>query len=227
MLDEADHSAKLAAMASRRTDGNRIAPIRLIMFFVLFAIGLPVAWQWLQPRLAVLAAFDVAAVLFLAACATLLNNEAQRMRQAARKNDGNRFVLLLLSAVLSFVVLVAVAGELTGERPLTTIETILVVATLALAWTFGNTVYALHYAHLYYSGHDDGADRAGLDFPGKRPEPNYWDFLYFSFTLGVALQTSDVVISSPHIRRIVTLHCVAAFVYNLVVLALAVNVLAG
>ena len=214
-------------MASKRDAGNRIAPPRFLLFFGLLALGVPLAWQWLQPTLAVLAAFDVAAIVFLGACAMLLNDKADSMREAARKNDGNRFILVLLSAVLSFVILVAVAGELTAERQLSRIEAVVVIATLALAWAFANTVYALHYAHLYYSGETDGPDRAGLDFPGKRREPDYWDFLYFSFTLGVALQTSDVCITGPHLRRIVTLHCVAAFVYNLVVLALAVNVIAG
>jgi uncharacterized membrane protein len=106
-------------------------------------------------------------------------------------------------------------------------ETALVIATLTLAWTFANLVYAFHYAHLFYSGSDGGRDLAGLDFPGKLREPDYWDFIYFSFTLGVALQTSDVCVTSSGIRRVVTVHCIGAFVYNLVVLALAVNVLAS
>ena len=105
--------------------------------------------------------------------------------------------------------------------------TLLVIATLSLAWTFANMVYALHYAHLYYSGKDGGKDQAGLDFPGDRAEPDYWDFVYFSFTLGVALQTSDVCITSTGIRRVVTLHSVAAFVFNLGILAFTINVLGG
>ena len=92
-------------------------------------------------------------------------------------------------------------------------------------WTFANTVYALHYAHLYYSRDDGGKDRAGLEFPGNTKEPDYRDFAYFAFTLGVALQTSDVTITSPHIRWVVTVHCVAAFIFNLGVLALTINVL--
>ena len=135
--------------------------------------------------------------------------------------------LLIVALVLSFVILVAVTGELTGDKHLSTMETVIVIATLSLAWTFANLVYALHYAHLYYSGIDGGRDHAGLDFPGKHPEPDYWDFIYFSFTLGVALQTSDVCITSSGIRRVVTVHCIGAFIYNLVVLALAVNVLAS
>ena len=65
---------------------------------------------------------------------------------------------------------------------------------------------------------------AGLDFPGT-PEPNYWDFVYFSFTCGMAFATSDVAISDQHIRRIVTVHCLAAFAFNIGVLAFTINVL--
>lgn len=214
-------------MAGKRPLGNRVAPRRFVLFFALLAAGIAAAWLYLEPSLAIMAGFDLAALGFIASCITLFNDEADKMRRAARENDANRGTLLAVALILSFVILVAVAGELTGNRRLSTVETILVLATLGLAWAFANLVYALHYAHLYYSGTDGGRDQAGLDFPGDRPEPDYWDFLYFSFTLGVALQTSDVCVTSPGIRRTVTVHCVAAFVYNLVVLALAVNVLAG
>ena len=88
-------------------------------------------------------------------------------------------------------------------------------------------VYSLHYAHLFYTSDDGGKDLAGLIFPGDRPEPDYSDFVYFSFTIGVALQTSDVAITSPSLRRVVIGQSIAAFAYNLVVLALAVSVLAA
>ena len=215
-------------MAARRTIGNRIAPPRFILFFVLLAGGIAgFLGAGLEAGKAAMAGFGLAVLAFLLSCIPLFRDEAEAMRRAARDNDANRPVLLILTAILSMVILVAVAGELAGERQLTTLDTLLVITTLALAWTFANMVYALHYAHLYYSGKDGGKDQAGLDFPGNRPEPDYWDFVYFSFTLGVALQTSDVCISSTGIRRVVTLHCVAAFVFNLGVLAMAINILAS
>lgn len=214
-------------MASKRTIGNRIAPARFILFFALLAGGTAAAWPWLEPAPAVMAGFDLAAAAFLFSCIPLFKDEAEAMRLAAKENDANRAVLLILSAILSLVILVAVAGELAADRELTIGDTILIIATLALAWAFANMVYALHYAHLYYSGEGGGKDHTGLDFPGKRPEPDYWDFVYFSFTLGVALQTSDVCITSPGIRRVVTLHCIEAFVFNLGVLALAINILSS
>jgi uncharacterized membrane protein len=180
------------------------------------------------PRaLALMGAFDLAALVFLLACVPLFRREAKAMRQAAKDNDANRGMLLVLTVILSMVILVTVAGELIGPDHPAPIEKLLIVSTLVLAWTFGNMVYALHYAHLYYSHDDGGKDLAGLVFPGDRSEPDYSDFVYFSFTIGVALQTSDVAITSPGIRRVAIGQSIAAFVYNLVVLALAVSVLGG
>jgi uncharacterized membrane protein len=214
-------------MPSARTIGNRLAPLRFILFFILLGGAIAAATMFLSVPEAVMAGFDAAAGIFLISCIPLLNDKPKAMRQAARDNDANRIVLLVLTIVLSLVILVTVAGELTADEPLTGLGKALVVATLVLAWAFANLVYALHYAHLFYTSDDGGKDLAGLDFPGKRREPDYADFVYFSFTLGVALQTSDVCITSPGIRRIVTMHCLAAFIYNLGVLAMAVNILAG
>ena len=214
-------------MAAKRTIGNRVAPPRFILFFALLVIGTVASWRFLDPPSAIMAGFDLGAIGFIVSMIPVFKHKAPEMRRASRQNDANRLILLGVALILSFVILVAVAGELTGDRQLSRFETALVIATIGLAWAFANLIYAFHYAHLYYSGEDGGKDHAGLDFPGKYPEPDYWDFLYFSFTLGVALQTSDVCISSSGIRRVVTVHCVGAFIYNLVVLALAVNVLAG
>ena len=100
------------------------------------------------------------------------------------------------------------------------------IATLVLAWLFSNIVYALHYAHLYYRRGKDGKDRGGIDFPGT-PEPDYSDFIYFAFTLGMTFQTSDSNITSGGMRSVVVFHCFAGFVYNIGVLAFTINVLGG
>ena len=211
-------------MAATMTMGNRLAPPRFVIFFALLFAGIGAGLAILPRGQAVMAGFDLAAAVFLLSCLPLFRCEAAEMRQAARDNDANRFLLLVLTLILSLVILVTVAGELLGPRH-PTAEKLLIVVTLALAWTGANMVYALHYAHLYYTSDDQGRDRGGLDFPGDRPEPDYADFVYFAFTLGAALQTSDVSITSSGIRKIVTLHCLEAFVFNLGVLALAISIL--
>ncbi|MCY1555474.1 hypothetical protein D9M68_921440 [compost metagenome] len=118
------------------------------------------------------------------------------------------------------IVLIAV-GTLISHSGAYWIEVPLILGSLMLAWVFANTVFAFHYAHLYYQQREK-KDRAGLKFPGG-DTPDYWDFFYFSFTLGMTFQTSDVVINSPHMRRIALAHGMAAFLFNLGILAFAIN----
>ena len=214
-------------MALEMNIGNRIGPPRFLLFLAVLAAGYAMSIAMLTRPQAMMVGFDFAALLFLLGCIPLFRRHAQDMRKAALENDANRVILLIVTVVLSMVILVTVAGELIGRHHPAPIEKLLIILTLVLAWLFANMVYALHYAHLFYSRDDGGKDLAGLVFPGDRPEPDYSDFVYFSFTLGIALQTSDVAITSPGIRRIVIGQCIAAFVYNLVVLALAVSVLAS
>ncbi|TPG53035.1 DUF1345 domain-containing protein [Sphingomonas glacialis] len=204
--------------------GKKVAPPRFILFAILFAGGLFVAIPPLGWGRGAMAAFDVAAAVFLLAVSTLLGHgEADRMRKSAEDNDANRVGLLVLTGVTMLVILTSVAKELQGKTDIA--ATVLVIVTLVLAWLFSNTVYALHYAHLFYSDcDDDGQDSGGLDFP-KCAEPDYWDFLYFSFTLGMTFQTSDVEISSRRMRRVSLGQCLAAFVFNIGVLAFTINVL--
>jgi uncharacterized membrane protein len=95
--------------------------------------------------------------------------------------------------------------------------------TILCSWFFVHTIYAIHYAHEYYG---DAGERQGLKFPHEN-RPDYWDFLYFSFNLGAAAQTSDVVVTSKRMRRLVLAHTILAFLFNTTILALAVNVGAG
>lgn len=207
--------------------GKRIAPPRFLIFVAVFAIGLALAIPPLGAGRGTLVAFDVASALFLLMMLYVFRHRNSRdaMRASASANDANRAVLLGISAVTTLVILVAVGKELQGKGNPETIA--LVIASLILAWLFSNTIYALHYAHLYYTDCDgDGNDNGGLDFPGC-DNPDYWDFCYFSFTLGMTFQTSDVEIPSRRIRFISLGQCLAAFVFNLGVLAFTINTIGG
>ena len=208
--------------------GKRIAPPRFIVFVAVLAIATAGAAVWpfgLKLGRSLLVGFDVASALFLVSLYPLVGDETDDMRDRAKANDANRAGLLALTALVLLVVLVAVANELAGKP--TPVTVALVIGTLTLAWLFSNIVYAFHYAHLFYGDADgDEQDDGGLDFPDE-DEPDYWDFIYFSFTLGMTFQTSDVDITARTMRRVAIGHSFAAFVFNLGVLAFTINVLGG
>jgi uncharacterized membrane protein len=210
-------------MAKPQTIGNMIAPPRFLLFLAALVIAFPIATHALDRwALGAMAAFDIAAMLFLFLCIPLLGTrEANTIRAQAERNDANRHVLLAITGIVMAVLLTAIAAEAVGHNP-QPLTKALIIGTLALAWLFSNTVYALHYAHLAYMMPEDGC--SGFDFPGTK-EPDYWDFVYFAFTCGMAFATSDVQVTNQHVRRVVTIHCLAAFVFNIGVLAFTINVL--
>ncbi len=210
-------------MANLDKIGKSIAPWRFLMFFALLALGWGIGLSRLGWSQGLLVGFDVAAVVFLMSCVPIFADDVAKMRAVAAQNDANRAVLLGLSFLLTVVILAAIVAEL-GQDTLGPWDKALVAISLVLVWTFGNAVYTLHYCHLFYTGDDGGKDCAGLDFP-RTKEPLMSDFVYFAFTIGAALQTSDVDISSPHIRTVATAHTVISFFFNLGVLALTINVL--
>ena len=206
---------------------TKMLPARFALFVALLIVGTAGALWLLAPLQGIMAGFDLAAFVFLASCAPLLNDGPEQMRRHSKENDANRLVLLAVTVAVSIVILVAVGAVIVKSEALQTIDVLMVVATLVLAWLFGNVVYALHYAHVYYqAGKDRGGDAAGISFPETK-EPDYWDFVYFSFTLGMTFQTSDCDITAQAIRRISIGHCMAAFVFNLGVLAFTINALGG
>lgn len=213
----------------RRGVGNRIAPPRFLLFLVVLALATPITLDLFAPsawRLALLAAFDCAALCFLIAAATLLRRgDANMIRSHAAANDANRLLMLVITVVVAVAILATIASLLRPPEAPGLVATLLVIVSLAAAWLFANTVFALHYAHLYYLP-ESGDDRGGLEFPGD-DTPDYWDFFYFSFTLGMTFQTSDVTIADGHMRRIVLLHSMAAFVFNIGILAFVINTLGG
>jgi uncharacterized membrane protein len=211
-------------MPAAPTIGNTIAPPRFIAFVLLFASGTVVALRWLDWELALIAGFDLGALVFLASCWPLFHNQTHEMRALAERSDANRGMMLILSVAVTGVILVAVAVELSVDWRLVAAEKIAIAATLVLVWSFANAVWALHYAHIFYTPDDDGGDCGGVHFPGT-DMPDMADFAYFAFTIGVAVQTADVAITSRHVRRVVLFHSIAGFFFNLFVLALSINVL--
>lgn len=212
-------------MAKPRTIGNMVAPWRFLLFiFVLVVAAVPASMLLGSRPLGIIAAFDVAAVIFLILCLKLLSIEdPRRIQDLANANDANRTFLLVVTAIVTAVLLIAVGSETVGRNPGPFTKG-LIIATLIIAWLFSNTVYALHYAHMGYISPEIGC--TGFRFPGTET-PLYSDFVYFAFTCGMAFATSDVEVTNQSIRKVVTYHCLAAFAFNIGVLAFTVNLLAS
>jgi uncharacterized membrane protein len=211
-------------MAKTRSLSNFIMmPWRFIVFLtVLVVAAIPASEKFRDSPLGIMAAFDIAAVTFILLCVWLLRiRDPYEIERIAKKTDAGRTLLLVITGIVMTVLLLSIAAETVGHSP-EPFTKVLIIGTLIMAWVFSNTVYALHYAHLVYI--TPGTQCDGLDFP-RTPLPIYWDFVYFAFTLGMTFQTSDVTITNERIRRVVTIHCLAAFIFNIGVLAFTINVL--
>lgn len=150
---------------------------------------------------------------------------ARIREQAAWPDEGIAVIVLLtlLAAGLSFASLFSFLGEPDVPRPLHLAVSLL---TIPLGWTTLHTIMAFHYAHLFYSPRPSGRDAGGLIFPGTE-EPGAWDFLYYSFVVGMTAQVSDVQVAGEGMRRATLAHGIVSFFFNTVIVALAVNIAVG
>lgn len=177
-------------------------------------------------------AWDATCLVFIAASLRRMRGaDAVRIRQTAASQDeggGVILALILFAVAASICVVAAELSAAQAEAGLAkALRVALVFVTVAASWFMVQLVFALHYAHEYYGPDDsDETDPGGLEFPGGEA-PDYWDFLHFAVVIGVASQTADVAFTSKPLRRLGTLHGVVAFVFNTVVLALTINLLAG
>ncbi|WP_027531419.1 DUF1345 domain-containing protein [Bradyrhizobium sp. WSM3983] len=162
------------------------------------------------------------AVYLMLVYSMMLCNDHQHIRRAAAMQDDGRFVILLVTAIGAFASIAAIVSELGAHRGAA--ELTIAITTIALSWAAVHTTFALHYAHDYYR-----PPPGGLQFPSgdKEDHADYWDFVYFSFVIGMTAQVSDVGITDKTIRRTATAHGIVSFIYNTALLALTVNIAAS
>ena len=184
---------------------------------------LPAEWP-LSTRL--LVGWDLGVGLYLLLSYRLIAHEtAPQIRARAASQDEGAFVILALTVAAALASLFALVAQLgissePGRHPA---ELLFAIATIVLSWFFVHTIFALHYAHGFYGA--GGGGGSGLNFPGDE-EPDYWDFMYFSFVIGMTSQVSDVAVACKPIRRIVLAHGILSFFFNVAVLALTFNIAA-
>jgi uncharacterized membrane protein len=157
------------------------------------------------------------------------------IRRRAKRTDEGKVFILVLTSVAALAAIAAIFAQLAAVKDMSgTVKGLhigLAAATIMSAWFFIHLTYALHYAHEYFDEYlaergKPATARGGLIFPGNE-HPDYYDFLYFSYVIGVACQTADVELSSHAMRRVALIHCVLAFFFNSALLALTINIAAG
>ena len=238
VLELRRHRASNSAVPTTESEARR--PGRLLRIvrmrprlFISGAIGavvtvaLAVVPQWTFAH-RLLIGWDVGAGLYLVLVFHMMARSDVHVirRRAAREDEGQAAILMLtvaaaLASLAAIFVELGTAGGATEARQPARI--ILAAWTIVLSWVFIHTMFALHYAHEFYDEDAGG----GMAFPGGDEEPDYWDFVYFSFVIGMTSQVSDVGVTSKAVRRTVAAHGVVSFVFNVVLLALTVNIAAS
>lgn len=184
-----------------------------LVFFVLLPL--------MPTTRAMLIAFDVGAVLFVALITSVMMKATPlTMRHHAQLQDEGKWTVLFMTLGIAGVVLAALSIELHAAKVKSLGDIALAGGSIFLSWLFVAVMFSQQYAHSFYM------KGTQLVFPGTE-HPDYFDFLYFSVVLSMCCQTSDVVVSSSSMRRLVMLHSVMAFFFNVIILALTVNVVAS
>lgn len=186
------------------------------------------------PALALVSWIGCALTIILLDWIIIFSSHPLEVRKIAKLQDSSRTFLFVFIAAASIASLAAIVFLLKSTKGLS--ETaknehiLLAIGAVIISWFMLHTIYTLRYAHLYYDVNTDidGENKGvgGLQFPGK-DDPDYLDFVYFSFIVGMTFQVSDVNITSRRVRRVCLLHALMSFAFNTAILALSINVVSG
>lgn len=160
---------------------------------------------------------------------TFFNTNSEELRSQAEKQDESRYAifLIVLASVCVSLIGILVSMKNTHESLVhKELHTFFSMVGVGMSWFLLHTTFTLRYTHLYYSSTDE-LNHGGIEFPGKCDTPDYLDFAYFSFVIGMTSQVSDVQISSRAVRRVVLLHGLISFVFNAIIVALTISSLAN
>jgi uncharacterized membrane protein len=208
--------------------------LRLLGAGVTTAIAIVLLPEWLSLLIRLLAAWDAGMIgLLVLTWWVMLRSTPAMMRKVAQQQDVSRLVISMIVTTAACVSVLAIAlmlqeGKQTSPL-LFALYLTLSLITILSAWMLVHTIFALHYAHGYYRDGSQSLQQAKaeeLDFPGE-VEPDYWDFLYFSFVIGMTSQVSDVEIISRSLRKLALFHSILSFFFNTMILAMSINLVAS
>ncbi len=162
---------------------------------------------------------------------TFAVTKSQQIREQAKAQDSSRILIFITVLVSTFASFLAVLLLLISKKEFKNTEALhltVAIAGMLFAWFLIHTIFTFRYAHIFYGDNKDKPDihAGGLEFPNDK-RPDYMDFAYFSFVLGMTFQVSDVDITSKRLRRFSLLHSILAFIFNTVMIALTINIIAG
>jgi uncharacterized membrane protein len=219
-------------MKAKRKQGHRLLRLLRIHWRLLLCIAIGIAVYWLVPAASGIPArlvlgWDVGAAVYLVfAFTTIAHFDLKRARDRAADQDEGEILIPMLSAAAAMASLGAIVAVLGAIRDsasgVQAMFFALAAVTIVLSWTMVHVIFALHYAHEFYGGEDVGRG-GGLKFPNE-PYPDYWDFVYFSFVIGMTFQVSDVQVTKKRMRRLVVVHGIVSFFFSVGILALTVNI---
>jgi uncharacterized membrane protein len=183
---------------------------------------------------ALIAGWNAFAVVVLAlAWVMILMTPQRNIRARAQQEDMSRFLIFLFAVVAACAALFAVGFLIRVHKAQAgvhfAVHLLLTLLTVVTSWTLLHTLFGLRYAHTFYGDSQQSSvheHAGGLIFPGNRP-PDYFDFAYFSFVVGMTCQVSDVQITSRRMRRLTLTHSVLSFGFNTIILALLINTVSG
>jgi uncharacterized membrane protein len=181
------------------------------------------------PAVVLLTWISFALVVIILDWIIIFSSHPLEVRKIAKLQDSSRtfiFLFVIAASVVSMSAIVFLLKSVKGLSKQSVNEHILLaIGAVIISWWLVHTIFTLLYAHLYYN--NDGASTiGGLSFPGKE-DPDYLDFVYFSFVIGMTFQVSDIEITSRRIRRFALLHALMSFAFNTAILALSINVISG
>ena len=212
----------------------KMHPLQRVLVSLLFSLVtfLRIRNSSISPLVSAIILWDVFAFTYLVSSWIILfNRSPEQIRHVAKKEDGSTafvFTVILVSSFASMITVLILIVSKKMSQNAEVYSLLVTVASVLLSWLMVHTTFTFHYAHLYYDDQANDASRhaEGLDFPYEK-KPNYLDFAYFSFVLGMTFQVSDVQITSGKLRRVALFHGLLSFALNTFVVAFTINIIAG